>query len=93
MGNRGGQGRASTHFVGILGVDVVLDGDVALFPKIIGRNLHEVGDLCLSIAYGVSMTACNRENHALKYQDEHLCCCTRWVEWDRRCCCSASGAG
>ncbi len=35
------------HLVGVLGVDVVLDGDVALLPEVVGRNLHQVGYLGL----------------------------------------------
>lgn len=34
--------------VGILGVDVVLDRYIALLSKVVGRDLHQVGDLGLN---------------------------------------------
>lgn len=35
----------------IFGIGIILDCDVTLFSKVIGGNLHEVGDLGLSIAH------------------------------------------
>jgi hypothetical protein len=48
-GERGGEANQS-HPVCIFGVDIILDCHVTLLSKVIGGNLHEVGDLGLSIA-------------------------------------------
>lgn len=43
-----------THLVGIFGVNIILNGYMALFPEIIGCNLHKVGDLGLVVCHCVS---------------------------------------
>ncbi len=59
--------------VGIFGVDIVLDCYMALFPKIVGRNLHEVGYLRLSAARRVS-TMDWKYGKQFADQNEHFCC-------------------
>ena len=46
---------------------------MALFPKIVGRNLHEVGYLRLSAAPRVS-TMDSKYGRQFADQDEHFCC-------------------
>lgn len=35
------------HLVGVLGVDVILDGEGSVFLKVFGHDLHKVGDFSL----------------------------------------------
>jgi hypothetical protein len=42
-------GRGTTHLVCVLGVEIVLDRNMALFAEIRGGNLYKIGDFGLNV--------------------------------------------
>jgi hypothetical protein len=60
----------ATDFIGVLGVNIVLDCDNTVLGKVLGCNLHQIGKLGLAKAVSddaLSGTA----GQSLTHQDEH----------------------